>query len=174
MQHDTNFDRLDQPFPIRQVPQQISIPVGDYNFSTWGLVLVSDPSKKLFGTLDYTKGKFYSGDITTLVASGTFRPTYRFSVENRYSRNDVQLKEGAFTTHLFRSRINYYFSTRMFLSAFLQYNSDRKQVSSNIRFNFIHRPLSDLFVVYNEQRDVSGAGRTDRAFTIKYTHLLSF
>ena len=109
-----------------------------------------------------------------MTANGTFRPNYRFSVENRYSLNDVDLQEGSFTTHLFRSRINYHFSTRMFLSAFLQYNSDRNLISSNVRFNFIHRPLSDLFVVYNEDRDVSGAGRTDRAFTVKYTHLISF
>ncbi|MBI3939651.1 MAG: hypothetical protein HY315_02345, partial [Acidobacteria bacterium] len=45
---------------------------------------------------------------------------------------------------------------------------------SNIRFNLIHHPLSDLFVVYNEVREVSGARRTDRAVTIKFTHLLSF
>jgi hypothetical protein len=70
--------------------------------------------------------------------------------------------------------MDYYLSTRMFLNAFLQYNSDRKQVTSNIRFNFIHRPLSDLFLVFNEAREVSGARRTDRALTIKYTHMIAF
>ncbi len=165
------FDRLDSPFQIRP---DFAIPVGDYKFDAWHLELATDPSKMLFGTLNFAKGNFYSGKRTSLTATGTFRPNYRFSVENRYSLNDVDLEEGSFTTHLVRSRINYYFSTRMFLSAFLQYNSDRNLISSNIRFNFIHRPLSDLFVVYNEDRDISGTGRTDRAFTVKYTHLISF
>jgi hypothetical protein len=66
--------------------------------------------------------------------------------------------------------VNYAFSPRMFLNAFIQYNSDTHKVSSNIRFRFIHRPLSDLFVVYNEQRDTV-THRDDRTLTIKYTHL---
>jgi len=28
----------------------------------------------------------------------------------------------------------------------LQYNTDLKQLSANVRFDLIHRPLSDLFV----------------------------
>ena len=171
--YDPDLDRLDLPFDIRR-DASLLVPPGDYRFGPWTLELGSDPSKKLFGTMNFTKGDFYSGKRTSMTATGTFRPNYRFSVENRYGLNDVDLQEGSFTTHLFRSRINYHFSTRMFLSAFLQYNSDRSLISSNVRFNFIHRPLSDLFVVYNEDRDVSGAGRTDRAFTVKYTHLISF
>jgi hypothetical protein len=45
--------------------------------------------------------------------------------------------------------------------------------NSNIRFNFIHRPLSDLFIVYNDLRDETGAMK-NRALIVKYTHLLSF
>jgi hypothetical protein len=174
VKHETFFDRLDEPFAIRRIPPAVTIPGGDYNFDLWGMELQSDPSKMLFGTLDYRNGSFYSGDRTTIVAAGTFRPNYRFSVEGRYTRNDVALKEGAFTNDLISSRVNYFFSTRMFLSAFIQYNSDRKQVTSNIRFNFIHHPLSDLFLVYNEQRDTTGGEQNDRAVTLKYTHLLSF
>ena len=50
----------------------------------------------------------------------------------------------------------------------------RQQVTSNVRFDFIHRPLSDLYLVYNEARDTSGRGRDDRVFTIKYTHMFAF
>ena len=60
----------------------------------------------------------------------------------------------------------------MFLSAFLQYNSDLREVSTNLRFNLIHRPLSDIFVVYNEQRDTFGPHLLDKSLTLKYTHLL--
>jgi hypothetical protein len=62
----------------------------------------------------------------------------------------------------------------MFLNALIQYNNARKQVTSNVRFDFIHRPLSDIFLVFNESRDVSGLGRTDRVVTLKYTHMLAF
>ena len=70
-------------------------------------------------------------------------------------------------------RVGYSFNPRMFLNALIQYNNDTRQVSSNIRFRFIHRPLSDLFLVYNEQRDVL-LGRNDKTLTLKYTHLFDF
>ena len=50
----------------------------------------------------------------------------------------------------------------MFVSALLQYNSSDNSVSSNVRLRWEYQPGSELFVVYNEQRDtlapaVSGA-----------------
>jgi hypothetical protein len=169
--YNTFFDRLRQPFPIRS---EIVIPPGDYPYDQWVFEANSDASKMIFANLVFRTGTFYTGDIRQVTLTGTFRPNYRFFVENRYTHNDVELREGSFSTHLFRTKIDYYFSTRMFLNAFVQYNSDRKQVTSNIRFNFIHRPLSDLFLVFNEAREVSGTRRTDRAFTIKYTHMIAF
>ena len=165
------FERLREPFQIRP---KIAIPVGDYNYTEWVFQANSDASKMISGDLNFRTGEFYSGDTTQLVLNGTFRPNYRVAIENRYSFSDVTLREGAFSTHLFRTKVDYYFSTRMFLNAFIQYNSDRKQITSNIRFDFIHRPLSDLFLVYNEAREVSGARRNDRAITIKYTHMMAF
>jgi hypothetical protein len=69
-------------------------------------------------------------------------------------------------------RLNYSFSTKMFVSALLQYNSDLRKVSSNVRLDLIHRPLSDIFLVYNEQRDSFQNGAVDRSVTFKYTHML--
>ena len=48
-------------------------------------------------------------------------------------------------------RVGYSFNPRMFLNALIQYNSDTRQVSSNIRFRFrfIHRTeaLSDRIII---------------------------
>ncbi len=38
----------------------------------------------------------------------------------------------------------------------------------------IHHPLSDFYVVYNEVRDTTGDGDTQRVFSVKVTHLVSF
>jgi hypothetical protein len=86
----------------------------------------------------------------------------------------VKLQGRDYTNRVFRTRLVYSLSTQMFLNALIQYNGSRRQITSNVRFDFIHRPLSDLFIVFNEARDVSGAGRHDRAFTVKYTHMLAF
>ena len=41
----------------------------------------------------------------------------------------------------------------MFASALLQYNSGTNAVSANVRLRWEYRPGSELFVVYNEERD---------------------
>ena len=71
------------------------------------------------------------------------------------------------------TRLRYSFSTRMFLNALIQYNSTLKEISSNIRFNLIYQPLSDLFLVYNERRSTNG-DVLERALVAKFTYLFDF
>ena len=74
---------------------------------------------------------------------------------------------------LLTGRVNVNFTTTVFLNALLQYNTDSRQWSSNLRFNIIHRPLSDFFLVYNDRHD-DRIERTDRALIAKMTYLLAF
>ncbi len=90
------------------------------------------------------------------------------------SRNVITLLHGAYTTDLVTGRLNYSFSTRMFLNALVQYNTDAREWSSNIRFNLIHRPLSDFFLVYNDRRDSGSGEALDRALIAKLTYLMAF
>jgi hypothetical protein len=62
----------------------------------------------------------------------------------------------------------------MFLDALVQYRNDLKQFSSNVRFNLIHHPLSDFFIVLNEQHFTDGRVAGGRGVVVKYTHLFSF
>jgi hypothetical protein len=62
----------------------------------------------------------------------------------------------------------------MFLNALLQYNTDAQQWSSNVRFNIIHHPLSDFFLVYNDRRDMVSGARIDRALITKMTCPMAF
>jgi hypothetical protein len=72
------------------------------------------------------------------------------------------------------ARVLWGFNPRAFFNAFLQYNADTHQVSSNLRFNFIHHPLSDIYVVYNDRRETTGGQLLERAFIVKVTNLFTF
>ena len=72
------------------------------------------------------------------------------------------------------ARVNYNFSTKMFFNALVQYNNDTQQWTSNLRFNIIHRPLSDFFFVYNERRDERTGALITRALIAKVTYLMAF
>jgi hypothetical protein len=61
----------------------------------------------------------------------------------------------------------------MFLNALIQYNSDLREITSNIRFNLIYKPLSDVFLVYNERRASTGEVK-ERALILKVTYIFDF
>src|SRR5438552_16516884 len=90
-----------------------------------------------------------------------------------YERDNIRLPFASFKTDLLTLRMNYSFNTRTFLSGLIQYNTDLRQWSSNIRFNIIHRPLSDFFLVYNEHRDSMSRDLLDRALIAKVTYMIS-
>ena len=66
------------------------------------------------------------------------------------------------------------FSPKMFLQGLVQYNTTRETISTNVRYRFIHHPLSDLFLVYNEIRPTEGDDETIRLLSLKLTHLIDF
>jgi hypothetical protein len=65
----------------------------------------------------------------------------------------------------------------MFVSALVQYNSSGNLLASNVRLRWEYRPGSELFVVYNDQRDTIASGFPDlqnRAFIVKVNRLFRF
>ena len=103
-----------------------------------------------------------------------FRLNENFNASFNLQINDIELSTGAFVSKLLTTRVNYSFNTKMFVNALLQYNSDSRQWSSNLRFNLIHRPLSDFFLVYNERRDDRTGDLVDRAVIAKMTYMMAF
>ena len=84
----------------------------------------------------------------------------RTKIEFDFSFNHVNLPDGKFNTHTLGSRFYYFFSTKLYLKAYLQYNDDRKAnegnnlTLSNILLRWIYRPGSDLYLVYNDSRGI--------------------
>jgi hypothetical protein len=98
-------------------------------------------------------------------------------VEPTYSLNRVSLVQGDFTSHLGAARVIYTMTPLMFVSALVQYNSAGHTVSTNARLRWEYRPGSELFVVYNEERDALGRGIPDlanRAIVVKLNRLFRY
>ncbi len=118
------------------------------------------------------RGGFFDGDKDSFRLLGRFQQP-QFQVELTWNHADVSLPSGDFDTDLLAARLNYSFTPDMFLNALIQYNSDLREIGSNIRFNLIHKPLSDFFLVYNETRTSTGEV-AERALIAKLTYVFSF
>ena len=81
-----------------------------------------------------------------------------------------------FLVNLSTLRVDYTFSPRMTVRSLTQYNTSTHEVNNNVRFNFIYRPGSDIYIVYNDlvqtglPADVFG--KKDRQLVVKATYLL--
>ena len=87
------------------------------------------------------------------------------------------MPKGKFTATLVQSRATYTFTPRMFFGGLVQYNSADNSLSTNLRLRWEYQPGSELFVVYNDQRDTSLRGTPfleNRAFVVKFTRLFRF
>jgi uncharacterized protein DUF5916/cellulose/xylan binding protein with CBM9 domain len=175
LQWNPRFEQIGVPFAIR--PDQSFAP-GSYGWNEYVLELETDHSRKVSGSALITSGGFWTGTQVSTKVGVLVRPSYHLTFDTALQRNDIHLPPPMrdFVTNLVTSRIGYAFNTRTFLDTLVQYNTDLKQLSANVRFDLIHRPLSDLFIVYNEQRltETPTPINTGRGLIVKYTHLLAF
>ena len=168
----TTYERLAEPLVLSRA-KNVAVPAGGYGFHEWMIRGGTDPSRRISGSANYTLGEFFNGYKHTYILGGTFRFNYRLNTSFAYTHNNINLPEGHFKTNLLSTRVDYSFSTSMFLNALVQYNNDARQWSSNVRFNIIHRPLSDFFLVYNERRDSISGDLIDRALIAKFTYMIA-
>ena len=166
-------DSIENTFSPFDLHPTTTVTPGEHHYDEWFVMFFSDPSRPVSLNVRYDWGGFYSGDRKALNLSTVVRVGGKLTAYVGWSRNDIVLPEGAFVADLLTSRVTYTFTTSMFLNALIQYNNVTEDWSSNIRFNLIHRPLSDFFIVLNDRRDPMG-NRLDRALVAKYTILMDF
>jgi hypothetical protein len=165
----SNFERL---FNEDEVLDRTLAP-GDYRFNDFSVFYASDNRRTLSGFAEWREGEFYHGRRATRGVGMGFSPDARVTADLSWERSNIRFPADSFSTDLVSTRVDYSFNTTMLVSALIQYNSRDGFVGSNIRFRWIHRPLSDLYIVYNESR-IPGGDVIDRALIAKITRLLNF
>jgi hypothetical protein len=116
-------------------------------------------------------GGFLSGSQVALAPILNLRQGGRFNASLRWTRNDIDLPEGAFVTNLGSLRLTYNFTTLINAQGFIQYNDSTRRWSTNLRFNWQQTAATGLYVVYNDTESFDGFGPVNRAFIIKYSHM---
>ena len=174
-----NYDRTYEyiPVPFRIAPG-VTVPVGGYDYDNVKLSFNIGQQRSFNGIASVEYGSLYAGHKTAVGFSrGRMKLTTRFSVEPTVTLNHVELPQGTFNTNLLGSRATFTPTPLMFLSALVQYNSTARSLAANVRFRWEYSPGSEMFVVYNDQRDTRGAGfpdMTNRAFIVKVNRLFRF
>ena len=146
-------EHLDEDFDIYD---DIVIPVDEYEFNWFRLMVETAQSGMFAGQFGVTFGNFFDGTRRGFEVDASFKPSGRFVVETQYQFDRVELPAGSFNANLVASRIVYSFSTRLFAKLFAQWNSADDVVSANFLLNYIYRPGSDFYLVFNQVYDDNG------------------
>ncbi len=173
--YEDNFERLNETTYIAGV----EVPTGDYGFNTKTVSYRSSGERALSGMVAYSQGGFYDGDRRSVGGNIQFRPSHHLAFDVGVQHNALNLAGNDFTADLLSGRFRYAFNTKLFLMGFVQYNESTEDLVTYLRLNILHAPLSDIFLVFSERRNVTGgvfdgALVLDRMVTAKITRLIAF
>lgn len=128
------------------------LPAKQYQYGQFGLSYSSD-TRKLFGWFsNITLGQFYNGNVQGFGAGITWRNQPHLNLRLNAQFNHIQLPGtyGSTKLLLIAPRIEYNFSTKLFWTTFLQYNTQGNNFNINSRLQYRYKPMSDFFLVYTD------------------------
>ena len=142
---DDRFERLHGPASI----SGRTLPRGDYRFRFWEAFLKTNESRTLSGSLEGSRGGFWSGRRIRLAGSVVVQTGPHLTIGSRIAQNRVSLPvaDGDFTTTLIAFDLVGAVSRKLFAGALVQWDSLSRELQANIRVDWIHTPGSDLFLV---------------------------
>ncbi len=166
-------NRPDEDFDLADT---LTVPRGEYDATLGMIMLSTSPSRPVVLSGNVMAGNFYGGTIRALGGNLSVAPTAQIALDLGLNQNHVEVPSGEFTANLVSLRGTYSYSTRLSANLLVQYNSLDEVFSNNIRVSFIHRPGSDLFLVFTEERGVDDDlwKVSDRASVVKLTYLKRF
>lgn len=158
--------------PSRTGADSLSAKVG-YNYTSVNLNYRSDRRKKLAWDGEFTIGEFFNGNRYQVEGSLTYRyqPYGFITFDISYSRLNLPMVQTDLL--LLGPRIDLTFSKSIFLTTFLQYNSQVDNFNINTRFQWRFAPVSDFFLVYTDNYVANNFTIKNRALVAKLTYWLN-
>jgi hypothetical protein len=160
---------LRAPFPIAT---GVTLPVGSYDFATFGFDWATNPSQPFSMVLRADAGPFYNGTRRGGTTTFTFRRGAALSTSLLLDYNDVRLNEGNFIRQIIGTRVAYFFTPSLSVQSLMQYNKEAKVWTANTRLAWLNTAGTGLFIVWNDGETANGffdwQRPQNRSLVIKY------
>jgi len=147
----------------------------DYSYLRTGITYTSD-RRKLFNYSATTYfGGFFNGTRAFINTNLNYRiqPYGNISMFAQYNKITLPEPYSSGNLWLVGPRAEISFTDKLFLSTFVQYNSQIKNVNINTRFQWRFKPVSDFFVVYTDNYHPESLQIKNRALILKLTYWIN-
>ncbi|SEM05039.1 hypothetical protein SAMN04488008_108131 [Maribacter orientalis] len=135
----------------------------------------SDMRKIFSYSAETTLGRFFNGDRVSLETKMTLRiqPKAFISILLNYDQITLPDPYPSADIWLISPKIDLTFSKSIFWSTLIQYSNQRDNLGFNSRLQWRFAPLSDLFIVYNDNYFVNSFEPKYRSINLKFTYWLN-
>jgi opacity protein-like surface antigen len=157
----------------------VVVPSGKYGFNVIESHINTPGSKRLSAMIDIWAGGFYDGTRFSigLQPKWNISPSLQLGLAYEYNKIDFSDRQQHYNSHIARLNTLVMFTTKLSVSAFIQYNSLDNDILTNVRIRYNPREGNDLYVVFNEGRNTNLNRETpklpafyNRAVMVKYTY----
>jgi hypothetical protein len=171
--------QIENVFERFELSDEAEVPAGYYAFPQLIGYLTTPMTRSAWLYMTGYGGGFYDGSMINLEINPSWSISSSLTLGGTYlySHVDFRDRDQEFISHIGRLKALVMFSTRLSISAFVQYNSNTRRIGSNLRFRYNPREGNDLWLVYNEGTNTDLTLETPhrprlagRTLMLKYTY----
>ena len=142
-------------------------------WNTAGLDIVSQPQQLFTYGASIRYGGYYADGTRFTLNTDLgyrFQPHVSLALSTSYNRLHLPKPWGNTTFLLIGPKVDITLTNTLFITAYLQYNDQQKNVNFNGRLQWRYKPASDLFIVYTDNYYTAPFFIKNRAFVIKFNY----
>ena len=146
-----------------------------YHYNALELGYTSDLRKLFSYSARSSVGRFFNGDRFSVEGTMTMRFQPKAFISILFNYDQIQLPDPYPSANiwLISPKIDITFSKSVFWSTLIQYSNQRDNLGFNSRLQWRFAPLSDLFIVYNDNYFVNSFQSKNRSINLKLTYWLN-
>lgn len=146
-----------------------------YHYTSFEMRYQSDRRKVFSYSIEPGFGQFYNGHRNVIQGSLNLRLQPKVIVGLQYEYNQLRMPEPYTDTDiwLISPRVAVTFNKSIFWTTLIQYSNRNDNLGLNSRLQWRFAPLSDLFVVYNDNYFVTDFAPKFRSLNLKFTYWLN-
>lgn len=146
-----------------------------YHFNNVGISFQSDQRKLFSYAISPNYGEFFNGNRYSVETRFNlrFQPKVELGLNMQYDHIGLPAPFSSTDIWLISPRVNITFNKSIFWSTLVQYSNQRDNLGVNSRLQWRFAPLSDLFIVYNDNYFVNSFMPRSRSINLKLTYWLN-
>lgn len=171
---DYNFRKVHLSYLTNILGGNAQLPSGSYQFSQYGIAYETDNRKISKSNIRVSYGNFFNGKRLNFNLEENFRLKSWGNFGISYNYNHIDLASQGFNEdfHLLRLKSEISFTNNLFWNTTVQKNSQNNNFSIYTRLQWRFLPMSDLFIIFNDNHDSENFKLKNKGVILKLTYWL--